>query len=541
MTTDQAAPASDANLDAPQRDATAKSASTSGSRAKSDRNSAPARSAQSATKGKSKSVLDKVRPPRRSLGEYLRSQDGRAAILTYFVSTVLHALVLFALALVVLDNETIENLFNIVSKPPEQEVQDEDVFQALDQPDQIYNDSFEDNPQDTVATDIIEETTPLQLDINDLEPSIELEDEAFQSLAEIAKQGEFGGRSAKGKKGLIKSQGGNEGSEAAVVRGLKWLADVQLPDGSWSFSEIGASPDPGELSDCKMGATGMALMAFLGAGHTHKKDGPYKNSVMGGLSYLMNNARLTPAGADFRAKSNQGNMYVHGICVIALAEAYGMTKDLPLRKAAEGGIAFIINAQHSGNGGWHYDPNPKSPDTSVVGWQVMALISGHGAKIRIPKNVLTGASNFLNTVEAQDDKYVYYGYNAPAKGRPALTAVGLLCRMYLGWDTDNENLKKGVAYLASVGPSNNEYYNYYATQVMHHWGGEVWTKWNEVMRDQLINTQAMEGVEAGSWKPGTGHAGPGGRLYTTVLNIMCLEVYYRHLPLYQRNAVQADF
>ncbi|HUG17383.1 MAG TPA: prenyltransferase/squalene oxidase repeat-containing protein, partial [Planctomycetaceae bacterium] len=331
--------------------------------------------------------------------------------MTYFVSTVLHALVLFALALIVLDNETIENLFNIVSKPPEQEVQDEDVFQALDQPDQIYNDSFEDNPQDTVATDIIEETTPLQLDINDLEPSIELDDEAFQSLAEIAKQGEFGGRSAKGKQGLIKSQGGNEGSEAAVVRGLKWLADIQLPDGSWSFSEIGASSDPGELKDCQMGATGMALMAFLGAGHTHMKDGPYKNAVRGGLGYLMNNARLTPAGADFRAKSGQGNMYVHGICVIALTEAYGMTKDLPLRNAAEGGIAFIINAQHSGNGGWHYSPNPDKPDTSVVGWQVMALISGHGSKIRIPKNVLTGASNFMNTVELQDDKYVYYGYS----------------------------------------------------------------------------------------------------------------------------------
>jgi hypothetical protein len=116
--------------------------------------------------------------------------------------------------------------------------------------------------------------------------------------------------------------------------------------------------------------------------------------------------------------------------------------------------------------------------------------------------------------------------------------------MYLGWDHDNEKLKKGIAYLAANGPSkNDEYYNYYATQVMHHWGGEAWTKWNDVMRDQLIETQAQEGVEAGSWKPiGSGHAASsGGRLYTTVLNIMSLEVYYRHLPLYQRNAVQADF
>ena len=536
MATDQAAPASDVDIDVP-KTVTAEMSETAKTPA--------ARSTQTKSSGgrkKPRSVLEKVRPPRRSFGEYVRSSEGRAAIMTYFVSTVLHALVLLALALVVLDQDTLDNLFQIVSKPPEQEIQDEEVFQALEQPDQIYNDSFEDNPQDTIATDIIAETTPLQLDINDFEPSVEILDSDLQSLTEIAKEGEFGGRSAKGKKGLVKSQGGNAASEAAVVRGLKWLADIQLPDGSWSFSELGESSNPGQLNDCKMGATGMALMAFLGAGHTHKKEGPYKDAVMGGLSYLMNNARLVPAGADFRAKSNQGNMYVQGICVIALAEAYGMSKDKPLRRAAEGGIAFIINAQDSAGGGWRYKPQ-QAGDTSVVGWQVMALISGHGSKIHVPRNVMNGANAFLDYVQAEDEKHIYYGYDKPAK-RLSTTAIGLLCRMYLGWDHDNGKLKKGVAYLASQGPSkNDDYYNYYATQVMHHWGGDVWTKWNDVMRDQLIDTQDMEGVEAGSWKPrGAGHAVvQGGRLYTTVLNIMSLEVYYRHLPLYQRNAVQADF
>lgn len=115
--------------------------------------------------------------------------------------------------------------------------------------------------------------------------------------------------------------------------------------------------------------------------------------------------------------------------------------------------------------------------------------------------------------------------------------------MYLGWERETASLIKGVGVLAKTGPSkSNEYYNYYGTQALHHFGGEVWDAWNNVLRDQLVQTQSKEGPTTGSWKPGSGH-GPeqGGRLYSTCLNVMTLEVYYRHLPLYQRNAVQADF
>jgi hypothetical protein len=234
-------------------------------------------------------------------------------------------------------------------------------------------------------------------------------------------------------------------------------------------------------------------------------------------------------------------MYVQAICTIALAEAYGMTKDRRLRRPAEGGLAFIINAQNAKGGGWRYKPGDVG-DTSVVGWQIMALISGHNAKIPVPRNVFSGCTSFLNRVQLVTDKYTYYGYMKP-EPKVSTSSVGLLCRMYLGWNEQTSGLKKGIQLLADTGPSkSNEYYNYYATQVMHHWGGEPWTAWNNVMREQLIETQVKEGVSQGTWKPGTGH-GPkqGGRLYTTCLNVMTLEVYYRHLPLYQRNAVQGDF
>jgi hypothetical protein len=171
----------------------------------------------------------------------------------------------------------------------------------------------------------------------------------------------------------------------------------------------------------------------------------------------------------------------------------------------------------------------------------MALVSGHNAKIRVPRNVFSGATSFLNRVQLDTDKYTYYGYIEPQK-KVSTSAVGLLCRMYLGWDHKTSGLQKGVQLLADTGPSkNDEYYNYYATQVMHHWGGEAWTAWNNIMREQLIATQIKEGVSEGSWTPRGGHGAAAGRLYCTCLNVMTLEVYYRHLPLYQRNAVKGDF
>jgi hypothetical protein len=54
------------------------------------------------------------------------------------------------------------------------------------------------------------------------------------------------------------------------------------------------------------------------------------------------------------------------------------------------------------------------------------------------------------------------------------------------------------------------------------------------MRDLLVNTQAQGGDAAGSWPPDLSHGvAQGGRLYTTCLSILTLEVYYRHLSLYR--------
>lgn len=134
-----------------------------------------------------------------------------------------------------------------------------------------------------------------------------------------------------------------------------------------------------------------------------------------------------------------------------------------------------------------------------------------------------------------------YGYTTPGD-KASTTSIGLLCRMHLGWDRDTPALVDGVKFLSEQGPSSTDmYYNYYATQVLRHYEGDYWKKWNAVMRDQLVKSQATKGHEAGSWHLDSSHGSKGGRLYSTSMATMILEVYYRHLPIYRKQSAETDF
>jgi hypothetical protein len=336
------------------------------------------------------------------------------------------------------------------------------------------------------------------------------------------------------------------------------LAAHQLPNGAWSFDHtVGPgrrlSPNPGTLKEGFNGATAMALLPFLGAGHTHM-EGEYKKVVQGGLLFLVSSARRQNRGGLPTASYEEpgGSMYSHGLATIVLCEAYGMTQDRALMEPAQLAINHIVYAQDPVGGGWRYQP--KQPgDTSVVGWQLMALKSAHMSYLQVPPNTVRGASNFLDIV--QTDGGAKYGYTDPGTGQ-ATSAVGLLCRMYLGWKRENPGLQRGVEFLSKLGPNLNDrgganmYFNYYATQVLRQYGGEkgdpqwaVWEKWNEQMRDPLIAVQSKSGPTEGSWYFANGDHGceRGGRLYCTSMATMILEVYYRHMPLYQKTATEADF
>jgi hypothetical protein len=347
-------------------------------------------------------------------------------------------------------------------------------------------------------------------------------------------EGILNGRSPEMRAKLVKAGGGTKESERAVALGLAWLARHQNPDGSWSFQH---GPDePGTL-ESPNGATGLALLAFLGAGNT-PKEGEYKSHVRLGLKYLVDHMEVTSRGG-WMGATGIPTMYVQAICAIALCEACSMTRDPALRRPAQQAIDFIVNAQDPETGGWRYRI-PQAGDTSVVGWQLMALQSAKIAELSVPPRVITRATRFLRSVESEGG--AAYGYTSVDNVRPTTTAVGLLCRMYLGREPTHKGMMRGMKRLSEWGPNPDDmYYNYYGTQALHHWGDKGWERWNTVMRDFLIHSQSQDGDSAGSWAPDSSHGvRMGGRLYTSCLAIMTLEVYYRYLPLYRQETLPDD-
>lgn len=466
---------------------------------------------------------------------------------SWLLSMIVHVIMLLALAMFYLpagsmddirelllatgDDEALEELEDFDDAPLETlDVMSSDalVLDSVIQPEEISMASF-DEPAAAVRVDLSD--TGLEQ-----APSMDLA-AAIGSLSGDALSGR-----GESKALLVKRDGGNDASEKAVSLALVWLAEHQMPDGGWSFDHAlcpsckGQCRNPGSLRDARNAATAMALLPFLGAGQTHK-EGQYKKVVNSGLYFLTRRMKVSPQKGGSLHEPG-GSMYSHGLAAITLCEAYAMTRDKGLYQPAQLALNFIAYAQDPIGGGWRYAEQTPG-DTSVVGWQVMAMKSGHMAYLTINPQTVRGASVFLDSVQARNG--ARYGYTTPGD-KASTTAVGLLCRMHLGWDRDHPALTEGVKFLAGEGPSkNNNYYNYYATQTLRHYEGDLWKGWNAVMRDQLIKSQAQKGHEKGSWHVGDGHGGKGGRLYDTSLSTMILEVYYRHLPIYRKQSTETEF
>ena len=119
-----------------------------------------------------------------------------------------------------------------------------------------------------------------------------------------------------------------------------------------------------------------------------------------------------------------------------------------------------------------------------------------------------------------------------------MTAEGLLCLQFMGVNRNDPRMRAGADYLMKNLPNRNQqktsYYWYYATQVMYHMQGKYWAAWNEPLRETLVSTQVNSGHMAGTWNPADNWERSGGRIYATAIKLLVLEVYYRHLPLYDQ-------
>ncbi|MBN1910785.1 MAG: hypothetical protein JW818_13655 [Pirellulales bacterium] len=331
-------------------------------------------------------------------------------------------------------------------------------------------------------------------------------------------------------------------SEAAVQAGLKWLARNQEPDGSWNPRHHEGGRETNVAGRDRLGAgikadsgmTGLALLAFLAAGHTHQA-GPYQANVQKGIDYLIKVQK--PDGSLAGEATPFAVMYCHAMATFALSEAYALSGDSRLDRPVRRAVDFIVDAQDPRGGGWRYEPR-KPGDTSQFGWQLMALKSAQLAGVTVPAETWDAARRYLNSVSS--GPHGAWGAYRPGDqpSRP-MTAEALVCRQFLGLAPyDPAATTAGDLLLAEppgVG-ADNLYYWYYGTLGLHQLGGAHWDRWNRALQQTLLARQHSTGPEAGSWPPTTTWGSYGGRVYTTALSTLCLEVYYRYLPLYTETA-----
>ena len=320
----------------------------------------------------------------------------------------------------------------------------------------------------------------------------------------------------------LRREGGKESTEDAVVKGLHWLKTVQNADGSW-----------GEQYKASM--TGLSLLSYLG--HCEKQDSPdFGDTVMKGIKYLLE-LNEKQAGKMYTRKPG----YETGICAYALAESYIVTKDFRPRipgidQALKRSIKIIIERQKE-DGGWDYGYSmgmARGSDTSVTGWQIQALKVAKLTGLDFPGLDSCMDKAMKNILRVRGPKGGF-GYRDP-QDRLGLSGVGVLALQM--WDPNkySKEIKAGVDFIIENETKNevpkfNKYGWYYHTQACFQAGGRSWDDWNRMFQDEVVEHQDKDG----SWKD-WGHGGHGpaadskeGKIYTSTLCILMLEIYYRYL------------
>jgi hypothetical protein len=362
-----------------------------------------------------------------------------------------------------------------------------------------------------------------------------------------------------GKKSLVK-EGGSPGTEAAVLAGLRWLHFHQdKPSGKWDIddyqknckgpgapcSHMNSGAGPAATFDA--GVTGLALLAYLGHGQTHRV-GKFKRTVRRGLKYLIS-VQDSKTGR-FGNTEGESWIYNHAIATMAVCEAYAMTLDNSLKGPAQKAVDYIVQARNPGYG-WKYEHEPKDGknDTSITGWMVMALHAAKMGKLTVPQSCFDGAAAWVDRVTRVSDGKVGYmrpgDSGAKLAGRPAdtykslptMTAVAVMCRIFCGQKRSHKKIRQGADLLMANLPDFNKprldkvnfYYWYHGTYAMFQVGGPKWKTWNNAMKKALLKTQRAGRIcQDGSWDPIGEWCVVGGRVYSTAMNVLTLQAYYRY-------------
>ncbi|MDG2012863.1 MAG: terpene cyclase/mutase family protein, partial [Pirellulaceae bacterium] len=344
----------------------------------------------------------------------------------------------------------------------------------------------------------------------------------------------YSGRTAEKRKEAASEFGGSQETERAVEQALNWLANHQEEDGRWSGLRYGGGQERFVLGHDRQGAgtasdtglTGLSILAFLAAGHTHL-EGDYRETVQRGLQYLL---RSQSTNGEMAGDAKLfARMYCHAMATLAITEALAMTRDDRLKNAVTLAVNYSLKSQHASHGGWRYRPGDEG-DMSQFVWQVLVMKSAELAGIEIPIRSKALMSVFLERCTSGDNDGLASYRPGLAPSAP-MTAEALVCRYFLAENVPVSTAAEASQLLLREMPGSSQenlYYWYYGSLAMFQTGGTAWENWNHQLTKTLVGSQVTEGEFIGSWNPTGVWAGYGGRVYSTAMATLSLEVYYRY-------------
>lgn len=351
----------------------------------------------------------------------------------------------------------------------------------------------------------------------------------------LGRPARYGQRTAERQRQALIEILGRDDALASVQEALQWLKSHQESDGSWNPQRHGGGREThteghnrrGAGINADTGMTGLALLAFAGAGHDHTQ-GEYRDTIGKAIAFLIaqqrDNGDLSGEASLFAA------MYCHGMAALALAELLAYSGDEQLRGPVEKAVQYTIRSQDPNTGSWRYAAGDGQGDMSQFGWQVMVLTTAELSGISVPETTRYRMSRFVDQMSTGRDG----GLSRYQRGhRPSrtMTAESLVCRQFLAIDVPTSAEREGFEFIGQERPgqgSPNLYYWYYGSLAQMQYRSAGWQTWVKEMEATLIARQVKRGAHEGSWSPNTQWGGYGGRVYSTALAALCLEVFYRY-------------
>lgn len=365
-----------------------------------------------------------------------------------------------------------------------------------------------------------------------------------------AAAGKFGGRFG-GRPGLRTA--GGSGTTEPLQDALNWLVDHQAQDGRWDCDGFREHKPEGvcacdgagdEFHDG--GVTGLALLALMGDGNTAGR-GALKDNVVLGIRWLL--SQQDPATGRIASSGAIDSIYDHILATLALTECYHFSKSPVLEPRVQAAIDYLQLGRNRGAGFRYEVPPDGKSDMSVTAWATITLFSAKEAGLAVDEHAFESILSWLDAMTDPTTGRVGYDVTGssparlardsdqfPADRSEAMTAAGLLTRFFLGQDPKQEPIlgKHGDLLLTcppewdESGGSIDMYYWYWGSYATWQLGGHYWSTWNSAMKPIVLEHQRRDGHFKGSWDPVGVWGSSGGRVYSTAMMALTLEVYFRY-------------